>query len=290
MKNLQKLICIGASSFALSSLMSANAQVITAWNFDNLTAATNLTPAPSSGVNSSTSTATSVGMTSTGTANYPTAHATGPDTSNVTNVQGTDTDNSGAANNVWRIVGTNGWNSGAGIGTQGAQFNVSTAGFTNVTLSFDLMITVQGEADMQVEYTTNGTTWTNAALTYSGSLASVLTNSSNANIVTGTYFHGTSPNANDTWFNGITANFGSVANNDPNFGVRIVNAATGTADVNIKTGVQINNTSGNWRLDDVTLSGTEVTTPEPSTYALMLSGLAMLVAMHRLRRNTQAKS
>src|ERR1700722_4355115 len=53
---------------------------VAAWNFNGITAAVNLSPAPSTG----TGTASSVGMQATGTAGvapYPTANATGPDVS-----------------------------------------------------------------------------------------------------------------------------------------------------------------------------------------------------------------
>jgi hypothetical protein len=277
-------LAIGSIIVLASPLLRAQS-TIAAWNFDNLAnGLTTSSPAPSTGLGTSSS----VGMTSTGVLNYPTPNATGPDTSNIDNVQGTDTDNSSTNNNVWRIVGTNGWNSGTAIGTQGAQFNTSTAGETNISVSFDIEITVQGEANLQVEYTTNGTLWQNAALTFTGAGATILTNSSNSNIVNGSYFHG-APTVNDTWFNGITANLTGITavNADPNFGIRIVNAATGAADVNLKTNGALNNTSGNWRLDDVTISGTAAI-PEPSTWALVIGVLALGFAAIRRRTAVRA--
>jgi hypothetical protein len=254
----------------------ANAQsVITEWNFDNLTAgATSFNPAPSAGSGSSSS----LGM----------ALFTGPDTSNIFNVAGTGSDNSGAGNNTWRLVGTNGWNSGAAIGAQGAQFNASTAGDTNIEVNFDIMITVQGETNLQVQYTTNGTTWLNGAISYTGAGASILTNSSDPNLVTGSYFHG-APNANDSWFNNITLNLSGIGavNNDPNFGIRIVNAATGADDVNLKTNAAINNTSGNWRLDDVTIESL-VAVPEPPSWALVMGIAALGVALAARRSPARA--
>jgi hypothetical protein len=272
MKNIKKTTLIAVGCLSFLAFTQANAQiVITEWKFDNLSAATNLTPAPSTG----SGTATSMGM----------ALFTGPDISDVTVAQGTDSDNSGASNQAWRVRGSNGWNSGAAIGTQGAQFNADTTGFTGINLTFDVQITAQGEANLQVEYTTDGSTWQNAGLTYAGAGGSILTNSSNSNIVTGSYFHGNAT-VNDTWFNGITANLSGVsaANNDANFGIRIVNAATGSSDVNLKTNGALNNTSGNWRFDDVTISGAAAV-PEPGTCALMFAGFITLLGFQVCRRN-----
>ena len=63
-------------------------------------------------------------------------------------------------------------------------FAASTVGYNSVNVSFDWYATTQGEANLQLEYTTNGTTWHNAPLTLSGSdagLAVVANNGSDAN-------------------------------------------------------------------------------------------------------------
>lgn len=279
MNHSKKIALIALGSLLVLAATRANAQVITEWNFDNLSTGTNTAPAPSTG----TGTASSLGM----------ALFTGPDASNIYNLAGTGSDNSGSGNNTWRIVGTNGWNSGAAIGTQGAQFNVSTVGYSNVSLTFDVSISSQGEANLQVEYSTNGgTSWANAPLTYSGTPTSpatgtILTNSSNPNIVNGTYFHGEANNGSDVWYNGLTVNLSGVAaaNNDPNLEFEIVNASTGTADVNEKGNTALNNTSGNWRFDDVTVSGVAAV-PEPSSWALAVVVLLAFVGLRRYAGRT----
>jgi hypothetical protein len=279
----KKIALIGLGSLLLLALPRANAQVITEWNFDNLTAGTtNLTPAPSTG----SGTASSLGMGLYG----------GGDNSNIYNLTGTGSDNSGSSNNTWRIVGGatgsgNGWNSGAAIGTQGAQFDVNTSGYSNINLTFDVSISSQGEANLQVEYSTNGgTSWVNAStLTYTGTPVSpatgtILTNTTatNANIVNGTYFHGEANNGNDVWYNGLSVNLSGVtaANNDPNLEFEIVNAATGTSDVNEKGNTALNNTSGNWRFDDVTISSVAAV-PEPSSWALAVIVVIAFVGLRR---------
>jgi hypothetical protein len=285
-----------ASAIAIGSILLglpfAHGQtVFTQWTFDNVPAApttTNTSPTASTG----SGTAASLGM----------GLFTGPDASNIENVVGTDTgtvdglpNNTGTANNMWRVVGTNGWNSGAAIGTQGAQFLTSTSGEQNIIAQFDMYITAQGENTFQAQYTINGTSWINAPLTYAGSAiagnaaGSVLTNSTNSKIVTGTYFQaGLSGTGNDAQFDGFTVNLTGVSavNNDPNFGLRIVNAATGSAVLNLSKGTALNNTSGNWRLDDVTFEGTAI--PEPSTWALITGCLALGYVALRRRTALQA--
>jgi len=270
-----------ASALALGSILllglplARGQSAFTQWTFDSLAVGTNLSPAPSTG----TGTTSSLGM----------GLFTGPDTSNIDGVVGTDNgsydglpNNTGTANNMWRIVGSNGWNNGAAIGTQGAQFLTSTVGQQGITAQFDLYITAQGESSFQAQYTSDGTTWINAPLTYAGSLiagngaGSVTTNSSNPNIVNGTYFQaGVSGAKNDAQFDDFTVNLTGISavNNDPNFGLRIVNAATGSAVTNLSLGTALNNTSGNWRIDNVTFEGQVI--PEPSTWAL-IAGCAVL--------------
>jgi hypothetical protein len=274
-------LCLG--TLVLASAHRAHAQsVIASWTFDSLSAGTNLDPAASTDL-TGTANSSSVGMSSTG-ANFPTTSATGPDTSNINVEAGTDTinNNTGASNQDWRIVGTNGWNSGTAIGSQGAQFALSTVGYTNIALSFDLEITSQGEANMQVEYTANGTTWQNAAIAFSGGSGTVLTNPAsggNANIVAGSYLHTDTSSGSNIWFNQITANLTGIGglSNDPNFAIRIVNAATGSADVALKSNGALNNTSGNWRIDNVMFTATAI--PEPSTWALMAGSAALCLAI-----------
>ncbi len=268
---------------ALLSASAARATTITEWNFNNDAVAVNTSPAPSTGVG----TASTLGFNSNynGTASV--------DTSDINTSTPVSTDPGGA--NQWRIrggdgtnspgTGNNGWSSNAPIGSQGAQFLVSTVGFTNIQLSFDWSPTNQGEGKLQVQYTLNGSTYFNLpAADFSslgtGATATAATNTTSANTVLGGYLNAGS---STTYMNGITANLSSIAGagNDANFGLRLVNAATGADDTNV-AGAALNNTSGNWRFDEVTVSGV----PEPSTNALLLfAGVGVgLAGCRHLRR------
>ena len=146
------------------------------------------------------------------------------------------------------------------------------------TVSFDWYATTQGEANLQLEYTTDGTTWKNVAITIPAGDTGLkgLTNSVSPNTVTGAYvsdnllLNGTP--AGQNWFTGLTASITDpLAANNPNFAIEMVNASTGADNVST-AGTALNNSSGNWRFDNVSISGTPV--PEPSSVVLAVLGLA----------------
>ena len=104
-------------------------------------------------------------------------------------------------------------------------------------------------------YTTNA--WASSLvannLAYGINPTYIVTNSTSPNTVIGTYFHQT---YGQGFFNNLVIDFSgdpTVANN-PNFGFRIVNAATGADCVNY-LGQPYNNSSGNCRLDNVAVNG-----------------------------------
>jgi uncharacterized protein (TIGR03437 family) len=135
-------------------------------------------------------------------------------------------------------------------------FAASTAGYSNITVSFDWYATTQGEAKLQLQYTTDGATWHNVPLTLSPTDTglAVQTNTTSANTVMGSYVIITG-GAGQNWFPGLTAAISDPnAANNPNFAIRMVNAATG-ADCISASGTALNNTSGNWRFDNVAISG-----------------------------------
>ncbi|HLX94410.1 MAG TPA: PEP-CTERM sorting domain-containing protein [Verrucomicrobiae bacterium] len=284
-----KRIILLTLTCALVAVTQARAQIITAWTFENDPVAVNNSPAPSTGIG----TAGSIGMNI-----YPTPNI-GVTTDDVLVGKNSDTGANTVADTTqtWRIRAqagssgaANGWSSAAPIGTQGAQFAASTVGYNSINVSFDWYATTQGEANMQLEYTTDGVTWHNVALTLSGSDAGlqVLSNSgSDVNTVTGSYVSDNiltgGSSAGQDWFTGLTATITDPnAANDPNFAIEMVNASTGADDVSTQ-GTALNNTSGNWRFDNVVISGT-LAVPEPSTFALIGCGFAALIGLRRKSR------
>ncbi|HTV43355.1 MAG TPA: hemoblobin-interacting domain-containing protein [Candidatus Sulfotelmatobacter sp.] len=161
----------------------------------------------------------------------------------------------------WRLRGMpgNGWTTIAPVGTQGAEFDVSTVNYSNVILTFDLYFTSQAEAKMCVLYTTNG--WTNSftadTLGYGADPAYIVTNdvalTGDGDTVDGTYFY---QNAGQNWYNDLIVDFTGVpgVDNNPNFGVRIVNASATNDCINY-TGGLYNNSSGNARVGNVDFGG-----------------------------------
>jgi len=279
--------------FAAAVLLVAHAasaqSTITAWNFNSLAAANNNSPAPTSG----NGTAASLGMTNS--YNSTTAVTTDDIDLGAT----ADTGKNGIADitNTWRVRGQtpgNGWSSQAAIGTQGVQFGADTTGYQNITVSFDWYTTTQGEANLQLQYTTNGTTWTNAAITIGANATeglAALTNSTSANTVQGAYISDNLKTngslAGQDWFTGLTATISNpAAANDANFAFRLVNASTGADDLNTQ-GTALNNTSGNWRFDNISIEGTTITAvPEPKTYGMLLAGFGLLAFIARRRKQS----
>jgi hypothetical protein len=276
---------------ALALLIQTNGQAqttIAAWTFETNSIAVNNSPSPTTG--SGTATALGMGV-------YPTP-AVGTNTDDVLQGVTGDTGVNGVADlsQIWRIraqggsgtLAANGWSSTAPIGSQGAQFAVSTLGFSNVTVSLDWYATTQGEANMQLQYTTDGSTWNNVKLTLGGSDAGLVlsNNTTSANTVNGWFVSDSISNgvagAGQDWFTGLTANISDpFAANNTNFAIRIVNASTGVDDVSTK-GTALNNNSGNWRFDNVEVSGIAVV-PEPSTVAMVGMGVLGMLGLRRRR-------
>ncbi len=277
-KKIPQILC-GAAVLAAAG---AHAQTITAWTFENDPIAINNNPAPSTG----SGTAGSIGMNL-----YPTPNI-GVTTDDVLLGKSSDTGANGLANltQTWRIRGqagangaANGWSSLAPIGTQGAVFSASTAGFSGsaINVSFDWYATTQGEANLELLYTDDGTTWNNVQINIGGNaslgLAS-LDNTTSANTVMGWYVSDNlltnGSKAGQDWFQGLTAMISDPnALNDPNFAIELVNASTGADDVSTQ-GTALNNNSGNWRFDNISIGAVPV--PEPGTLALTSIGLGAL--------------
>lgn len=249
MKTVARAVLMTACAMAASS---ASAQVIiTQWNFNNLPVAVNNSPAPNIGSGQ----AIVLGMDNTyGTPNASQANADVL----IGDVGSSDPIQSATERRSWRVRGgpvpgggnANGWSSQAPQYTQGAQFNVSTVGFTGIRVSFDLQTTTQGPRNWQLQYTVDGTGWINAGAV------------------------GTSIGA-DAWNNNNVFDFGSLGitavENNPLFGIRIVSAFDPTQGIylnNQNPPAPLNNSSGNWRYDMITVTGI----PTPGVAATLAMG------------------
>ncbi len=290
-KSKKVLGVLATAAFSVLGVHSASAGVIASWDFDagGTIAAPYNTPAATSGTGS----ATQLGMTN----GYIFAGGEGPGSVANCDVLASAGASTGSSSFGWRVRGNgnsansgagvaNGWNSTAPLASQGAQFDVSTAGYNTITVSADVNATGQAERNLAILYTLDDTqatpVWSVATITSAGSAATLETNSTSPNTITGNYLE--LSGAGSGWNNLITASVPASANSDPNFAVEIVNASTGADDVNT-SGNPLNNSSGNWRYDNVIVSGTAV--PEPASASLL--GLAGLGLLHRRRAKANSR-
>jgi len=218
---MKKFILSSVVSTLLLGFTAIQAQTtITQWNFnsnppDASTSSGSSTPSTGSG-----SSSTIGGVTS--------SFASG--TSNGGSSDPATTDNTGYGL-------TNFPASGAGNKTAGYQFAVSTAGYQNIQINFDLRHSNTGSRFFTVQYTTNVTvgspTWVDFATD--------------------------STTAGDIWTNNRTYNFTSVTalNNDSHAAFRIVSAFSPTTGNYVAaTSTSSYATTGTWRLDMFTVKGT----------------------------------
>src|SRR5215467_10248585 len=236
---------LSIATVLLTSLSGVKAATtLTAWTFDNVAIGANGSPQPSTGLG----TASALGMNNS---YNNTNSVSNPD------IQSLAGSSSGGPNS-WRVRGFstntglrgNGWSTNAPIGTQGAQFTGSTVGYYKIKVSFDIYATADAEANLQVQYSTDGTNWFNANIA-SATAGVIATNTSSANTVNGTYIKLVSG-----WNNQVTVDLSGLsgADNNASFAIRMVNASTGQDCVDT-TGAIYNNTSGSWTLDNVVIQG-----------------------------------
>lgn len=141
------------------------------------------------------------------------------------------------------------------------QFQVSTAGFTGVTISWDQGSSNTGPKDFALQYSLDGTSFT--TLSSYSVLANVLPNAWNSS----------------TYYSAYTFNpsLGSVADNQTSLYFRLINVDTVSANGGAVAA------GGTDRVDNVIISGTSSTVPLPaSIWMLFPVAAALLVQRRRL--------
>jgi hypothetical protein len=222
---------------------TAQALTLTQWNFNSPTPDGNASTGTIT-PNIGSGTASLIGGT---TATFASGDANGGSTDPIT---GSPTDDSG-----WNVTGFPA--QGTANKTAGVQFLVSTVGQQNIVITFDQRHSNSVANAFQFQYTLDGSSYVDSTLF--------------------------TANAGDTWFNNRTVNLSSItgANDNANFGFRIVSAFNPTAYVGTTTGTSYA-TTGTARFDMVTVSADPV--PEPTTIA---TGLLAVGAGRMIQRKRQ---
>jgi hypothetical protein len=271
---LSLLPAIGIAAIALVGQAFGQADpIITAWTFQNYAPPPTVPPyiihpLPTTG----SGTASPLGMNNGYTYTFSDGGTTVGSNDGEDTILTPGSSTNSSTDVAWRIRGTsnkeaqgpgtgNGWNTAAPQYTQGAEFDVSTVGFNNIVFKYDWFTTNQGVTDQQAEYTTNGSTWNLV-----GALQVATPNGFN---------------------NGITIDFNALGihtvDNDAAFGIRLVSAydptyhGAGAPTYTGASGGVYNNNSGNWRFDNVIVSGNTIPTPEPASVVLAGVGLVGLL-------------
>ncbi len=225
-------ICLVTLLLCLSISKQVNAQAtISLWTYEPVQN-TNANPTPNTGSGSSGIVGSMTGVST----------ATGMNT-----VSGCGSQTSGTT--AWAI-GTA--NPGATNESSGGQFNVSTVGHTNIIFQWEHRWSSTAANTLRLQYTTDGSTWNNFTM-----------DALNTTFCLGALNNGRfETNTTADQFRRIRVDLSSItaANNNANFGVRVVAAhyqATGQFRqvgnvANVATG-------GTWRFDNVTVFGTPTT-------------------------------
>ena len=182
----------------------------------------------------------------------------------------------GSTTGCAQVTGTTAWAIGtASPGTtnesSGVEFRTSTVGHENIIFSYDHRLSNSATRTARIQYTLDGSTWTNLTLDGSNYDNSACANRGGLD---GGRIDASDPvgtNVSDSWGRRVIDLSGiSGANNNPNFGIRILAAHYGNTgefrSANTVTGIA---TGGTWRFDNVSFTGDVITTPPPFTLQIL---------------------
>lgn len=241
---------LGLAALLVSGLVTVQAQTITLWDFNantfSASGGNTNTPNPALGFGTASSLGGTVLSFASGNSN---GGSTDPDTT--------------ALDQGWGVTtfpAVAGLNKSAGV-----QFNVSTLGFSNIKITFDIRHSNTSSRYERFQYSLDGLNFTDS-LGFSGP-------------------------AGDTWFNNRTVDLTGVfgVDNNPNFAFRIVSEWENTAmgaganQFVASNGSSSYAASGTWRFDMVQVAAV----PEPAAMSLGALGLVTLIFRQRMvaRRN-----
>lgn len=235
----KNLIVIAFVVFCLATAFVAQADTITQWNFNDQTTA------PSTGSGS----LVLVGGVA--------------DNSFSLETDSTNTSTDPASTN-YTYSTTNYPAQGTASQTAGAEFDVSTAGYQSISISFDIRTSNTSSKFYTLQYSIDGVNFINSGIDFTGK--------------------------GDNWNNGKVVDLSSIAgvNDDSNLKIRVVSEfdpANNTSYTPAKASSTYAQTC-KYRFDMVTVSGVPV--PEPSTIILLVAGIATGLGCLRLRRKHNA--
>lgn len=222
-------LVILASAAALAGASQANAMVIANWTFE-------------------VSVPTTAG---------PHAAEIGTGTALGFHTDGTTTYSNPAGNGSVESFSSNAWTVGDYY-----QFSVSTAGMNSIKFTFDQTSSNTGPRDFQVQYSTDGSSFTNF-----GSPYAVLANSSPNPVWNST-------TSSPLYTNVVDLSSVSALNNQASIWLRLTDASTTSANGGTVA------VGGTDRVDNVLIEGTQAV-PEPATLAVLGIGAAALLRRRR---------